>query len=247
MSTRSFTWFACALLVASLAAPKCAQCGSHSAQQGVPPDNKSTLQGPFIDVEGSTNGLPDNCSDLRCGSFAATIRDFANNPIPGSTVIIDFSGCPDIQLSCDQLFATTGQTLLAGKKVMGTTNAVGQFVFHVQGAANAVKLADATSDGTNAGVPCAQFYADGVPLTPTLEVSAFDLDGLGSPFAAVSVTDVSLTMYENIHIALGAQARQRDDYNHTGTVNVADVAAAAAMAAQAALGTGSQATGPYCP
>ncbi len=213
-----------------------------------PPDySRSTIQGAWLDVEGSTNGIPDNCADGRCGSYLVTIRDFANVPVAGSSVVVDFGNCPDVLVSCEQLTSVTGQTLAGPKQVGGTTNASGQFTFHVQGAANAIPMdGNVTSPGTNAGVPCAQITADGVPLA-TVAVSAYDLNGLGSPTAAVGGADVSLLSGEVLKGALGAQPRARGDYNHTATVSGADVAILSRMAAQASLGTGSQRTGPFCP
>jgi len=216
------------------------------------PSDKSTIVGSggtagYIDVEGSTAGSPDNCSDGRCGNVTVTIRDFANNVIAGSSVVIDFSACTDIQLSCDQLNAVTQQSYLGGKKVAGTTNASGQFVFKVQGGSNATSTAtNTTSPGTNAGVACAQVYADGFSLA-SMKVVAYDVNGLGSPGGAVNGADVALVSAENAKVALGAQPRSRDDYNHSGSINGADVSAASSMSSQAALGTGSQKTAAFCP
>src|SRR5262244_3563049 len=77
----------------------------------------STVQSSYIDLAGSTNGLPDNCSDQRCGDWLVTIRDFANDPVVGAHVDVDFSACSDIRLACDQLTAVTGQTLTASGQV----------------------------------------------------------------------------------------------------------------------------------
>jgi len=219
------------------------------ASANVPDPAKSTLQGQYIAVEGSTSGNPDNCSDGRCGNFNVTVRDFANNVIAGSTVVIDFSGCSDIQISCDQLNAATGQTYLAGKKVSGTTNALGQFTFKVQGASNAAPTTtNTTTAGTAVNTACAQMYADGVPLTPALIVAAYDINGLGSPSAAVSGSDVSLVGSEAAKsIIAPSQQRARDDYNNSNTVTGADVSISGSMAAQALVGTGSQKTAPFCP
>jgi hypothetical protein len=215
-----------------------------AALANVPDPAKSSLQSSYIAVEGQTGGQPDNCSDGRCANFTVTVRDFANNVIAGSTVVVDFSGCSDIQIACSQLNAVTGQSYLAGKKVSGTTNASGQFIFKVQGASNAAPTAgNTTTAGTNAGVPCAQVYADGVPLTPSLIVAAYDVNGSG----AVSSADASLVTAEGLKIALGAQARARDDYNNSNSVTSADASIATSMGLQAGLGTGSQITGPYCP
>lgn len=217
-----------------------------AALANVPDPAKSTFSSAYIAVEGQSAGQPDNCGDGRCGNWTVTVRDFANNVIAGSTVVIDFSGCPDIQVSCDQLNAVTGQSFLAGKKVSGSTNAGGQFVFKVQGASNATPPGANTSAGTNVGTPCAQVYADGVPLGGLI-VSAYDVNGLGSPTAAVNASDASLVQAEALKIAVGGTARARDDYNFSNTVNASDVSISSAMALQQSVGTGSKATAPYCP
>ncbi len=177
------------------------------------------------------------------------MRDATNNPIAGSTVVFDGSLCSDIQFSCDQsVGGSTGQSYLGGKKVSGTTNAAGQFTFRLQGASNAVLQATTTtSAGTNVNVTCATIYADGVQLTPSVVVSAYDVNGSGSPGSAVSGADAALVAGEAVKVGLGAQARARDDVNASGTVTGADAAVYASMAVQAGLGTGSKQTAPFCP
>jgi len=213
------------------------------ASASVPDPAKSTTSSPFIDVEGSTGGAPDDCSDGRCSDFTVTVRDFANAPIAGSTVVIDFSGCPDIQLSCDQINFLTGQSYLGGKKVAGTTNAGGQFTFKAQGSGTATV---AGAPGTRVNVPCAQLYADGVSLR-SLIVAAYDVDGLGSPATAVDSGDLAIVSRESSRVMLGFNGFARDDYNHSGTINGADVARSAAMVLDQQAGTGSSKTAPFCP
>jgi len=221
-----------------------------AALANVPDPSHSAFSSSFLAVEGqSVAGTPDLCTDGRCGDWTLTVRDFANNVIAGSTVVIDFSGCSDIQVSCDQLNAATGQTDLAGKKVSGTTNAAGNFTFKVQGGSNAVLVAgNVTSGGTNQGVACAVVYADGVPMTVplgNLKVSAYDVNGAG---AGVTGTDAALVLAEIVKVGLGAQGRQRDDYNNSNTLNGPDGAISLGMVVQAGLSTGTKlATGPYCP
>jgi len=215
----------------------------------------SVLSGNFIAVEGSTGGLPDNCADGRCGNYLIIVNDAFGAPIGGTTVWIDFSACPDIQTSCDQLTAVTGQTEAVPKSVFGVTSPGGAFVFRVQGASNATPPGPNTSPGTNAGVPCATVWAQSLPpFLPgapvplgNLVVSAYDINGLGSPTTAVNALDVSLVQAEALKVAGGGTARARDDYNFTNTVSAADVGISSTMALQQAAGTGSKVTGPYCP
>jgi len=232
----------------ALCAAACAVASIARAQVIVDPDpSKSSLSSRYFAVEGQTSGLPDNCADARCGLFTVTARDFSNTPVPGVTVQIDFSGCPDIAIACDQLTAVTGQTYLGGKLVQATTNASGQALFQIQGASSAVLLPDPSLDaGANAGVPCAVVSLQGTPLA-SVTVAAYDINGLGSPTSAVNASDASFVMAEALKVGAGATPRARDDYNNSNNVNAADVALSIQMALQAAQGTGSKQTGPYCP
>src|SRR5258708_36374117 len=56
------------------------------------PDPAHCTFGPYISLEGASNGVPDNCSDGRCANYTVTIRDAANFPIAGSSVAIGFGG-----------------------------------------------------------------------------------------------------------------------------------------------------------
>ncbi len=209
---------------------------------------KVTVPGNQLDVEGATNGLPDNCSDGTCANYTISVKDFANNVQSGVHVWVDLRDCIDIGIPCDQLAASTGQWVDDYSIVNGTTNASGQFTFKIQGFATARATLDvSTSDGTPAGTACAKFYCDNAGLIANLVVHAYDVDGLGSPVGAVNGVDVSLVAAEALKGSLGAVKRARDDYNRDGNVTGADVSRSAAMAVQASLGTGSQSTGTLCP
>jgi len=199
-----------------------------------------TLEGTLSD--GVT---PDPCISGRCGDLLVEVRDFANNVIAGSIVIIDFTNCSDLNLSCDQLTAQTGQTNLAGQKVSGTTNALGQFTFKVQGAGlnnAALGTVGVNPAGTNAGTPCATVYADGVPIG-NLRVAAYNLDRSGSGLGVsggVSSVDVSKGKQESLNITLfGQVAKARDDYDFNGSVTVTDVANLTQFSGDSAGNTGS--------
>ena len=65
--------------ISSLLATLALTAVAHTAMAQIiiePPDPaKSTLQSAYIAVVGSTNGLPDNCADTRCGNFTATCAE----------------------------------------------------------------------------------------------------------------------------------------------------------------------------
>jgi len=238
---------ACALLVLGAATV---------AAWDADPSSKTTLSRNYVEVEGwtacPTGRCPDACSDNRCGRIVVTVRDFANNVLAGATARLDFTACSDIALSCDQLTAETGQVLVAPGIVDVVTDVNGQATFHVQGHGAFSMPPTGTAPGTNAGTACVSVWyrepgAGQFVAVSNIPAAVYDLNGFGSPGTAVNGADVSIVATEAARVALGAQARARDDYNHSGTVNSADVSAIAAMVGQAALGTGSQNTTAICP
>jgi len=186
------------------------------------------------------------------GDYEVTIKHALGFPLGGVTVCIDFSGCPDVRLSCDQLTAETGQTLV-GSSVCGSTNQEGKFTFKVQGAGTAkLEPGEATTAGNLADTTvagCATFKANTTPFNQRLKVTIYDVNGTGSPTEAVSGADASLIALEATRTPTFNPAYARSDYNHDGMTTGADAAASAIMATQAAASTetGSRATGPYCP
>ncbi len=198
--------------------------------------NLPVAKQPFISIEGSAFGAPDNCVDGRCADYVVVVNDAFGAPIGGASVVVDFSQCCDMMISCNQLTAATGQSFVAPARVSGTTNAVGAFTFKVQGAANST---GPDTPGTPLGVPCARVYANGV-LLGSLKVSAYDIDGQG-----VSATDVSRVNREVLGNCTGVRY-QRTDVNADGVVDNLDVNFMSQLALDAAAGTGSPVTAPYC-
>jgi len=218
-----------------------------AALANVPDPAHSSVGNGRLTVEGTTTAggtATDACTDGRCGDLLITVRDFANNVIAGSIVIADFTNCSDINISCDQVNATTGQTYLSSHKVQGTTNSLGQFTFKVQGAGptNTATCGAANCAGTNAGVACATVYADGVPIG-NLKVASYDVDRAGSPNGATAIgSDAAKVKQEQLNVGLGAASRARDDYDFSGTVAINDVALETQFALDQGLGTGSRDT-----
>lgn len=141
---------ACGLLVAA------------AAMAGVPSPGNSTAPG-FITIVDNSLGVPDTIT----GGFTVIVRDLANNPINGSSVVVDLSGCADLRLCSNQL--NVNYTVnCATKTVRAFTNASGTVKFTVLGGSN--------NAAPSSGAGCAKIFADGVLLkSPT--VAAPDLDG----------------------------------------------------------------------
>ena len=135
-----------------------------AAMAGVPSPANSTT--PLcISLVGSLAGAPD-----AAGSFNIVVRDLANNPLNGASVVIDLSGCGDLSICDDQLDANA-LVNCGAKTTRKFTNALGQVSFIVLGGSNG---------GGNATslLGAGRIYANGTQIqAPT--VSAFDLDGAG--------------------------------------------------------------------
>src|SRR5262245_57212337 len=176
----------------------------------------------------------------RSSGYTIEVHDFANNPIAGSSVVVDFSSCVpgaggDIRIASDQRNSLTGQTYVAPYKVAGSTNAAGRFTFYAIGAANSntvtlagnavapgINCAAAPTNCTNAG--CARVYADGVLLSGTaLRVTAWDINSLGSPADALTGVDAATYAAEIARGPVGG-FRQRTDLDRNGLVAGPDAA-----------------------
>src|SRR5262249_35591641 len=155
------------------------------------------------------------------------------------------SGCPDIQLSSDQVGRYPTQTVVCPSQIQGTTDADGKFTFSIEGRA----LPNTTPGSYEVAgrFPCAQFYANGEPLSTGLFVSAYDVDGIGARGAAVNAADAAAVARAAADVLTGGPQYARMDFTHSGTLTAADAAREAQMAADRLVGTGSSNTGPFCP
>ena len=158
---------ACALLVAT------------AAMAGVPSPGNCTSPA-FIRVVGALTQTA--TPDSTAGKFSVIVRDLANNPISGSNVVVDFSGCNDIKIASNQIHPYV--TNCVTKSVSQNTDGTGTAAFTL--------LGSSWNAGTYTALGCSKIYADGVLLSsPT--VAAFDLDGA----TGVTTADLSVWLAEN--------------------------------------------------
>ena len=143
-----------------------------SASPRVFPPNCTTPA--HISLVGSHAGAPDSA-----GSFTVVVRDIANIPTNGASVVLDLSGCTDLALCSDQLDPAASVSC-AGKTTRKFTAITGSVSFTVLGGSNGSGNATTLLAG-------ARIYANGISIgSPT--VSALDLDGsLG-----VGINDLSV-------------------------------------------------------
>ena len=171
-----------------------------AAMAGVPSPTNSTT--PLcISLVGSLAGVPD-----AAGTFNIVVRDLANNPLNGASVVIDLSGCNDLSICDDQLDANA-LVNCGAKTTRKFTNALGQVTFIVLGGSNG---------GGNASslLGAGRIYANGTQIqAPT--VSAFDLDGAGG----VGANDLSAWLGD-----FGSgQPYGRSDYDCSGNIGANDL------------------------
>lgn len=137
------------------------------AGAGLPPPPQSTIPQHVLLVGRDASG---NADPL--GAATAVIRDFANNPVPGVEVLIDFSTTPDMRPSAAQPDPAIVSVDCPGGPVLKVvTGANGSVTFRIVGRAN-------LSAATAAQLPTLRFYCQGAYLGQAI-VSAYDLDGGG--------------------------------------------------------------------
>jgi hypothetical protein len=136
-----------------------------AAMAAVPSAANSTTPACFSLV-GSIGGVPDNAH----GQFSIIVRDLANNPLNGASVVVDLSGCLDLAICNDQL-DPNALVNCGAKTTRKFTDPTGTVTFTVLGGSNGGGNASTLLDG-------GKIFANGVLIkNPT--VSAFDLDGSG--------------------------------------------------------------------
>jgi hypothetical protein len=209
----------CGLLAASVVSANVPSRANSSIPQSnpgtCPPADPECAYG-FLKVVGTNAGTPD-----ASGLFTVTVRDFTNNPISGSRVVIDLSNCTETRL-CS--VAIAGQTVNCSgppnRHVSAVTNAAGQVSMTVLGAGNDPGTIPAGAGGQpGPGAGCVTVFADGVDLGNMTAV-VYDTDGaLSGPPNGVNALDLS-----KLRVTLGAGIyRGRADYNTDGSVNALDL------------------------
>jgi len=188
-------------LLAVLATPALALAGSTSGSTSMICGACNSTTPLCISLVGSTGGIAD-----AGGAFEVVVRDLANNPVAGASVVIDLSGAPDLAICADQLDPAAIVDCVQ-KTVRKTAAADGSVHFTVlggsNGGGNAVALLGA-----------GKIYANGTLIqSPT--VSAFDLDGSGG----VGANDLSVWFGD-----FGSgQPYGRSDYDCSGNVGANDL------------------------
>ena len=171
------------------------------ALAGLPPPNNSVVPA-CISLVGSYGGVPATAA----GGFVVIVRDLANNPVAGASVVIDLSNCLDLSICADQLdpAATVNCAAMTVRKF---TAADGSAHFTMLGGSNGAGNASTLLNG-------GRIYANGTLLgAPT--VSAFDLDGSGG----VGAGDLSAWLGD----FFTAQPYGRSDYDCSGNVGANDL------------------------
>lgn len=131
------------------------------ARADLPPVGNSTIPTHVVLV-----GLGPAGSDSVTGSAVVTVRDFANNPVPGSVVVFDFSACTDMAIATDQRDPRLSENC-GSRTVAAVTDA--------NGIARLTVLGTCTN-GPPSGPGSFKIFADGV-LLGSPRLSALERDG----------------------------------------------------------------------
>lgn len=171
-----------------------------SAQAGLPGIGNSTTP-VCITLVGTTAGVP----AAGLGGFQIIVRDLANNPVNGASVVIDFSNCPDVAICADQK-DPDALVNCGAKTVRKFTDVLGSVRFTILGSSNGTGNASTLQGG-------GRIFANG-QLIAAPSVSAYDLDGS----AGVSANDLSAWLTD---FGLG-QPFERSDFDCSGNVGAND-------------------------
>jgi len=170
----------------------------------------------IIRLVGSAGGV----ADTPAGSFTVVVRDLANNPVPGASVVLDLSGCPDATICPDQLDANEVVNMTA-KTVRKFADTNGQAAFTIVGGStgngNAVVVSFGQvikQPGWGPGNGAVRIYGNGT-LLGAPSFATYDLDGSGG----VGPADLSVFLTD---IASGTPFA-RSDFSGDGVLNSTDL------------------------
>ena len=153
-----------------------------AAMAGVPSAANSTTP-PCVPLVGSTAGLPD-----ATGLITVVVRDLANNPLSGASVVVDISGCTELALCDDQLDANA-LVVCASQTTRKFTDGLGSVSFVVLGggagpAATLIGGGKIFANGTLIGSPTVNSYDEnGIGGLGAADLSTFLADfASGNPY-----------------------------------------------------------------
>jgi hypothetical protein len=197
------------------------------------PEPPNSTAPAFILVGGTQtpSGQPDPSL-----AFTITVRDFANQPVGGAWVDVNFANCSDTRL-CTAVVA--GQVVdCLNHTVRGTSNASGQVTLTLLGAGvnDGNTIPPAIAAGSAVG--CIRVYADGVQISTATSI-LLDQNGALPGGNGVNGLDLAIAKNDVGASGLGAPYRGRTDYTMDGLVNGADLARLRDQVGLSGLGLGS--------
>jgi hypothetical protein len=191
---RLLCWICLLLAVTTpLAAP--------AALAGLPSAGNDTAPA-CISLVGSNGAVPATA----WGQFTVVIRDLANNPVAGASVVVDFSSCFDIAICADQM-DPNATVNCAAKTVRKFTGVDGSVRFTILGSSNGSGSAPTLLNG-------GRIFSNG-QLVQSPTVSTFDLDGS----SGVGANDLSVWLTD---FGTG-QPYGRSDYDCSGGIGANDL------------------------
>jgi len=213
--------------------------GSFMVRAGLPvPDANTSTVPDWIHIVGTRAGVP-----APGYKVTVVVRDAANNPIPGSAVIFDFSNMIDVRLCSVMPGIVNCAVFPDSRRVLAVTGPTGMASITAVGAS-----INATGTEPGHGLGDGLIFANGVPLGKFTS-PIFDQNGA---VGGNGMTGADLALGQSIvsNFQLGGPYRGRMDINCDAVLSGADLAFMLAH-----LFTGDSASGcsagpvftPYCP
>lgn len=208
-----------------------ALCLAGAARADQVPDPTKSSVPSYVKVAGTQAGVPDPRA-----TFTVTLRDFANNPIAGHTVTVDFSNCTDLVLCGAQ--ADGAPLDCAAKTVSRVSNAAGQAAFIVLGGGIVAGTTLPPAIAPGAERSCARVF-DQATHIGTVTAVIFDPNGALPAGNGVTSLDLSIVKNDIGAAGLGAPYRGRSDHSTDGTLSAVDLAFMKTVVGLALSGLGS--------
>jgi hypothetical protein len=176
----------------------------HSALAGIPAACPACSTVPStLTLGGQTGGIGDPNVD-----FAVVVRDFSNQPIVGSVVMLDFSNCAGVKICGAQPDPGIAVIQCSPPQLGKLTDVQGRVSFRIVGNSSGIPPGPCAQRG------CVKVFADGV-LIGDPSIATPDLDGMNG------VSPVDLSIWLGLFFTGGSCAAA--DFNGSGAVDPADL------------------------
>ncbi len=205
-----------------------------TAMAGIPSPSKTTMEQCIMLLPGANDSYTSAGALTPYQPWDITVRDGGNNVIPSATVLLDFSGCPDLRLSdtqaVDPLLGQAGSVLVdCTNKFLQAVCGDGSSITSPSGGLQLIVRGAGRNSLIGGGIGAGGFdnvdvYADGQLMT-SITATVPDENGAGTAGTVtngIDAGDGAFFRFDLFNFSASPGGAGRSDFNCNDSVDGAD-------------------------